>query len=227
MAAPGIPAIAALAAAGGAIAAGVTALVRGGARARTEDVRFAAERLGWTFRGEVPFATLPELDRFELFRPGHGKRVRNAMTSPAGGASIVLFDYRYVTGAGNSRRSHRQTACYIVDDALALPSFSLRPETFVHRVSGLFGYQDIDLPSRPEFSRLFLLRGEDEAAIRALFDGEVAAFFEARPGVCAAGVGRELLFWRPRGFAPPREIPALVEDCVALAKRLAPDPDGA
>jgi hypothetical protein len=97
----------------------------------------------------------------------------------------------------------------------------------LHRVAGAFGYQDIDLESSPEFSRRFLLRGADEAHIRALFHDRVTAFFVARPGVCAAGVGREVLFWRPRGFTGPREIPLLIEDTLALVEGMAAAPGNA
>jgi hypothetical protein len=109
---------------------------------RTDELRDLADRLGWSFRDEVPYDALPKLDRFELFRPGRAKKVRNVMTSAAGARRMVLFDYQYETGGGNSHAVHKQTVCYVVDDALDLPAFSLRPENFFHRVGAMFGYQD-------------------------------------------------------------------------------------
>jgi carbonic anhydrase len=214
--------IAVLAAATAVIVGGALALARRGAGLRTETVRQVADRLGWPFRDEVPYATIPDLDRFELFRPGRSKKIRNVMTSPAGAPRSVIFDYSYVTGGGNSQRTHKQTVCYVVDDALDLPSFSLRPENFFHRVAGVFGYQDIDFDDRPEFSRLFLLRGENEPSVRAAFSEGVTEFFAKRPGTCAAGMRSELLFWRTRGYAGKGEIERLVADGVELARRFAP-----
>lgn len=188
-------------------------------RQRTEAMRTVAHGLGWAFREEVPFSTIPDLDRFELFRPGRSKRLSNLMTSPPDGPRAVVFDYAYTTGGGNSQRRHKQTVFYTTSDELSLPSFSLRPEHFFHRVAGVFGYQDIDLRDRPGFSQLFLLRGDQEERVRTAFAGRVADFFERRPGACAAGVGRELLFWRHRKRAKPEEIQTLIDEGVDLAAR--------
>jgi hypothetical protein len=186
---------------------------------RTAELRAVAKRRGWGFRDEVPFDTIPDLERFELFRPGRRKELSNLMTSPADGPRFVVFDYAYTTGGGNSQRRHRQTVVYTTHDELSLPSFSLRPEHFFHRVAGAFGYQDIDLDGHPEFSRLFLLRGENEAAVRAGFNDRVAEFLERRPGTCAAGIGRELLYWRAGRRARPEEVDGLVEEGLELAAR--------
>jgi hypothetical protein len=206
------------------VGAGVTAMRRAAQR-RTEEVRAFADRLGWGFRDDVTFNTIPDLDRFELFRPGHSKRLCNLITSPPGSEPrAVVFDYVYSVSTGKSQQTHRQTVCYVTSDRLAVPTFSLRPENFFHRVAGMFGFQDIDLERRPEFSRLFLLRGEDEEAVRAAFTDTVTDFFEARPEVCAAGIGREVLFWRAGRAADVGELDPLIRDAFELARRLEPLP---
>jgi carbonic anhydrase len=197
----------------------MVALSRRHEQQRSEAVRQVAERLGWGFRVDVPFETIPNLDRFELFRQGHSRKLRNLMTSPPGSARAVVFEYAYTTGGGKSQATHRQTVFYATGDELTLPSFSVRPEHFFHRVAGVLGYQDIDLDDKPEFSRLFLLRGEDEVAVRDTFSGIVAEFFERHPRVCAAGMGRELLFWRPGRLAKPYELEPLVTDGFELTRR--------
>lgn len=188
---------------------------------RTDAMRDVAHRMGWGFREDVPFDTIPDLDRFELFRPGRQKKLSNLMTSPPGGPRAVVFDYAYTTGGGNSQRRHRQTVLYTTSDELDLPSFSLRPENFFHKVAGVFGYRDIDLDSHPEFSRLFLLRGEQEQRVRTAFNDRVAEFFERRAGSAAAGIGRELLFWRPRRTSRPEEVQGFIGEALELADRFA------
>jgi len=85
------------------------------------------------------------------------------------------------------------------------------------------GYQDIDFAQREEFSRLYLLRGEDEAAVRAAFHSDaLLLFLERRPGMCAAGLGHELLFWRPGRLATPDEVEQLIQEGMELAERFAP-----
>jgi hypothetical protein len=203
---------------GGGAALGLAALVRRRTSQRTEALQEMARRLGWAFQGGVEFSAVPDLERFELFRSGRSKALSNLVTSPAGARRAIVFDYTYVTGSGNAQRRHRQTVFYATREALDLPSFSLRPESFLHRVAGLVGYQDIDFERRPEFSRLFLLRGENEAGIRAAFDTPVLRFFEQRPGTCAAGIRNELLFWRPGGYASPEEVEALIREGEELAE---------
>lgn len=201
------------------IVVGTMMLTRRATAARVAGLRETATRLGWGFREEVPFDMVPDLDRFELFGTGHSKKLRNLMTSPAGDPRGVLFEYSYTVSSGKSQQTHRQTVFYATSDALRLPSFSLRPENFLHRIAGAFGYQDIDLEGRPEFSRMFLLRGEDEAEVRAAFTDVVAEFFEARSGMCAAGAGHEVLFWRPGRLAKAEQLEELIGDGFELANR--------
>jgi hypothetical protein len=205
---------------------GVIAIVytqsRRTARARTTALADLAARLGWGFREQVPFDALPDLERFELFRPGHSKKLSNLMTSPAGELRAVVFDYAYTVSAGNSTHTRRQTVFFATGDMLALPSFSLRPENFFHRVGAMFGYQDIDLERRPEFSRMYLLRGEAEDRVREVFGDGVVDFFERRPQCCAAGLRRELLYWRTSRLAPPAEIEVLIRDGHELAQHFSP-----
>src|SRR5687768_731089 len=201
------------------IIGGVIVLAKRATAARAAALRDTATRIGWSFREEVPFAKVPNLDRFELFRTGHSKKLRNLMTSPAADPRAVLFEYSYTVSGGKSQQTFRQTIFYATSDALTLPSFSLRPENFLHRIAGAFGYKDIDLDSRPEFSRMFLLRGDHEAQVRAVFTDPVAEFLEAHGGTCVAGEGHEVLFWRPGRVVKPEDLETFIADGFELARR--------
>jgi hypothetical protein len=205
---------------------GIFLATRARSHGRAGALREHAARRGWAYREEVAFDTLPDLERFELFRPGRNRKLGNVMTSPPDGPRAVVFDYAYTTGGGNSQRRHHQTVFYTTRDDLRLPSFSLRPEHFLHRVAGAFGYQDIDIDGHPEFSRAFLLRGDDPAAVRATFNHRVTAFLERRPRTCAAGVGRELLYWRPGRRIAPEELAEFVEEGHEVARRFAGEGEG-
>ena len=204
----------------GGVVAGVVVLVKRAERERTAALQATAARLGWTWRGEVPSSAIPDLDRFELFTQGRRRTLTNLITSPAGDLRALLFDYAYTTGGGNSQSRHTQTVFYAVSDDLRLPTFSLRPQHFLHGIAKAFGYQDIDLEQRPTFSDMFVLRGDDEAAVRAVFGDAVAGFFESRGGVCAAGTGRELLYWKPDRRVSGADVDAFVKDGMELARRL-------
>lgn len=188
---------------------------------RTAALTALATRIGWGFREDVPFDSIPNLDRFELFTRGHGRKLRNLMTSPQGDPRAVVFDYTFTTGAGKSRQTHRQTVFYATSDRLDLPAFSIRPENVLHRIGELVGFQDIDIEGRPEFSRLFLLRGEQEAAIRACLPDAMLELMEQRPRTCVAALGHELLYWRAGSYAAPDEIESLIAGGLELSTLLA------
>jgi hypothetical protein len=206
------------------LALAVAQVVRHTSQQRTEAIRHAAERLGWGYREEVPLTAVPDLQRFELFRRGSSRKLRHLMTSPPAETRAVVFEYAYTVSSGKSTRTYRQTVFHAAMDTVNLPSFSLRPERFHHRLGSMLGYQDIDLPGHPEFSRMFLLRGEDEGAVRATFHDGVAAFLARRAGMCATGAGRELLYWRPGRRLPPEELPVFIAEGLELAGLVAAGP---
>jgi hypothetical protein len=206
------------------LAVGITVhtMVKNRAKERAAALRAAAERRGWGYREEIPLDGIPGLDRFELFRQGSSRKLRDLLTSPPGDPRAVVFEYSYVVSSGKSSQTHRQTVFYATGGALELPSFSLRPERFFHRIAGVFGYQDINFERRPEFSQMYLLRGADEAAVRGAFSDVVIDFFERRPGTCATGAGRELLFWRPSRRVAPADLDAFIAEGYELTERFAP-----
>jgi hypothetical protein len=212
--------VAAIAVLGGVVVVSVHRYVRHQAAERADSLRQVAARLGWTYRDQVDFKTIPDLKRFELFRHGMSPKLRHVLLSPADAIRGVLFEYSYTVSSGNSSHTMTQTVFYGTSDDLNLPSFSLRPEHFFHRVAGMLGYQDINFDGRPEFSRLFLLRGENEARIRAVFGDPVLEFFERHPGCCAAGMNREVLFWRPGKRLEVHELESFINEGYDLAGRL-------
>ena len=180
-----------------------------------------AERLGWTYH-PAPFITIIHgPSRFELFTSGRSQEIRNHAAGEMGGRPVSVFDFSYVTGAGKSRTVWRQTVVHVQLPGMELPAFALRPEHALHRIGGLFGYQDIDLEADPDFSRRYLLRGEDEAGIRALFDADVRDFYDRNPKSCTEAAGADLFYWRTGKLVKPEEIDALLESAVDLAGRFA------
>lgn len=188
-------------------------------RKRTQALHTAAERMGWSFAAEADLGVVPGMERLELFTRGRGQKIRNLSRGGRGDRQVTLFDYEYVTGSGRSRRAWRQTVVHVHSPRLRLPRFALRPEHVVHKIGGLFGYRDIDLPSDPEFSRRYLLRGQDEPAIRAVFGPGVLDFYDRNPRCCTEADGSGLFFWRTSRRVAPEDVPAIADLALALADR--------
>lgn len=189
------------------------------ARHRAVEMREVAQRLGWAAEAHPPLTILPDPSRFELFTAGWRQQIRNYAAGERDGRGVAVFDYRYVTGAGRSQATWRQTVVHVRADALALPAFVLRPEHVHHKVGALFGYQDIDLEADARFSDRYLLRGSDEDAIRARFTDEVRAAYDRDPRLCTEGCGADLFVWRASRLVKPEDVPALIDDALELAAR--------
>jgi len=173
-------------------------------RERTQALQQLAATLGWSFAADAPLTQIAWLDRFTLFSQGRSRQIKNFMYGQAQGVKAAVFDYVYVTGSGKSQQTHYQTVVYLEPLNVALPMFSLRPETLFHRMLSAFGYQDIDFGQRPEFSKQYILRGQNELAIRQAFNDRVLSFFEGYAGTCVDAGGNQLFIYRAgQRFQPP------------------------
>jgi hypothetical protein len=177
---------------------------------RTRALQQAAATLGWSFAPDAPLNQIAWLERFTLFSQGHNKRIKNFMYGQAQGVKAAVFDYIYVTGSGKNQQTHYQTVVYLESTNLTLPMFALRPENLFHRMLSALGYQDIDFGQRPEFSRQYILRGQDERAIRQTFNDRLLAFFESYSGTCMDAGGSQLFVFRANYRFQPHEIEGYV-----------------
>lgn len=180
------------------------------AKERTQQLQAVAAQLGWQFVEEAPLNMIAGLENFGLFTQGHGKQITNMMYGTASGIKAGVFDYVYVTGSGKHRQTHYQTVVYLEPANLSVPYFSLRPENFMHKIFTAFGYQDIDFGQRPEFSKRYILRGQDEGAIRRTFNDSLLSFYENYQGTCTDAGGNQLLMFRSGYRFEPHEIQGYV-----------------
>jgi len=195
----------------------VFVLVRRHEQRRDDEFRRAARRLGWEDADE-PSALPAGVGELRLFTLGRSRQAANALRGRLGRLDATLFDYRYTTGGGNSSRTHRQTVLAVELPGGTLPAFELRPEHVLHKISTALGYQDIDLDSRPEFSKAYLLRGADEADVRRFFQPEIVRQFERHPGWSVEGQGSWLVIYRAGKRVRPDDLREFVRHGEAIAE---------
>lgn len=180
---------------------------------RTEAMGLAAQALGFQFAerddGAIAFG-------FPLCERGHSRKTKNVMTGTSGGRAVVLCDYQYTISSGKNSSTHVQTVA-VFTDAAGLPEFDLAPENVLHRFAGLFGYQDIDFDQAEEFSKAYLLRGPDEAAVRKVFGTEVLTFLSGEKGWSVQSRGGALAVFKSHRRCKPGEAPAFLADCLRIA----------
>ena len=188
---------------------------------RTAGMRQAARALSFQFLGEHDDGLSAELAGFELFSQGRARKLCNAMRGQGSDTAVSIFDYRYTVGSGKNSQTYRQTVVAFQSQRLALPSFHLRPERWYHKISSLFGYQDIDFGDFPVFSRKYLLRAASERAVRLVFTAPVLETIEKLDGISAEGQAERLIVYRLGRRVKPLEVKHLLEEGFAVYATLA------
>jgi len=173
---------------------------------RNERFAEAAEELGLLFSPEGAAELLERLSGFQLFNLGSNRKMTNLISGDTDEVAISIFDYQYTVGSGKQQQTHTMTVSAIKSTQLKCPEFSIRPETLLDRVGGLLGFQDIDFDSHPLFSKMFVLKGANEAAIRQFMKPGLLEFFEANPGITVIAEQGSLLFYWPGKRIKPEEL---------------------
>jgi len=180
-----------------------------------------ALRLGFAYLAQIPEEQLAALGTFQLFAHGHSRRARNVMRGRSGDVEVVLMDYQYTTGGGKNSQTFRQSVAIYPGAGRALPEFTLAPENVLAKIGQLFGYQDIDFEASEEFSKHYLLRGPDEAAIRAAFGAEALGFFAQQRGWSVESRAGALAVYRGGKRCKPEDIQPWVAEVDAVRRALA------
>jgi hypothetical protein len=211
--------------AGGAIATvgGVVYAVYLGEKKRNAAMQIVAQTMGFSYEEACDGDSLALLGGdLPVFQRGHSKKAKRVMRGKLADRDVTLCDYTYTTGGGKSSHTHRQTLLLFTDGARGMPDFALSPENVFHRLAEIFGYQDIDFDQYPEFSKRYLLRGEDEAGIRRVFTSEALAFLGGTTGWCVQTRGGRLAIFREGKYIEPGEVPSHAAEALRIAGVLKP-----
>ena len=181
-----------------------------------------AEQMGMKFSEKGDSALRESLSLFDLFSRS-GVKITNVLYGDSEQLGygeefkVRILECSYVVASGeHSTKTIVQTVICFHSPQLSLPRFGVRPEEWHHKLRSKLGYQDIDFESHPtavEFSKKYLLRGEDEQTIRALFTDAVLTFFAAHPDkVCVEGSDDQLIWYQPKKTVEPEDIPAFMKE---------------
>jgi hypothetical protein len=164
---------------------------------RTARLEIVVGEMGLEFRPEGDEQLLGRLGAFPLMNVGRKQELKNLVVGDTSQGKLALFDFRYITGHGKHQKTRRQTVIAMEAAELdQLPSFNMRPEGFWDRVGSAFGMKDVDFDEHADFSAKFLLKGEDEEALRAFMDKELLDFFADRPDLCCEARPGVFLYYR-------------------------------
>jgi len=187
-------------------------------RKRKEALQQAAAEMGFSFlpddkdfNNQIQAST-----SLDLFTKGRSRKAYNLLRGQRRDAAIVLFDYKYTTGGGRSSQTHHQTAILFTLEQSDMTQFSLRPRGLFDKMAAKFRQKEIDFETAPEFSKKYLVKGSDEAAIRRIFNTSVVAFYEGQQGLSTEASTNQLLFYRQGKRVKPEELSAFLENAAQL-----------
>ena len=175
-------------------------------RKRSEALQIVAKKLGFSFSKSGRGHTEQKHQGFQLFSKGHGGTIKNEIWGRCNDINVSIFGYQYTVGYGKHSRTYNQTVKSMDCSRVMFPTFELIPENTFHKIGQVFGYQDIDFESFPEFSKKYLLRGEDELKIRQLFTPQIISFFESNKNLCVEAENNTLIFYKASKRCKPDDI---------------------
>jgi hypothetical protein len=189
-----------------------------GDKKRNAAMETVARTMGFSYIEKCSDAELGSLaGNMPLFNRGHSRKGKRLLTGRIADRDCHIMDYQYITGGGKSSHTHMQTIVLLDQTGTKLPDFTLSPENVLHRLAEMFGYQDIDFESHPDFSKHYLLRGKDEAAIRQAFTLDVLSLMGATTGWHVEACDGRLAIYREGRFNEPGQTPSYAAEALRVA----------
>lgn len=177
-----------------------------------------ARRRGLSFSRSAEIELAREFPGFHLFLQRTGNTVRNLIKGESDGSRIMLFDYQCTTGSGRSLTIQNETVLLIQSGKLSLPSFQLYPENIFHRVLSALGKQDVNFNFHPDFSKSYVLRGDDEDMIRKVFTDRALSYFALHKGLSAEGSGPHILLYRLNTLLKPEDLHSFFNEGMEIVR---------
>jgi hypothetical protein len=148
-------------------------------RRRRQDLEAFARRMGLSFTpGEVG-DFFEQYAGFTPFGQGRSRRSSNLVDGRRGEVDWEFFDYRYTTGSGKNRRTHRYGIA-VAKVGLAFPRMTMRPEGMFDKIASLAGFDDLNFESE-EFSRRYHVKGEDRRRIYDVIHPQMMEYLLSLP----------------------------------------------
>ncbi len=162
----------------------------------------------------VPSRTNAEAQYAEvvgMFKTGSSHKWRDEISGVFNRRAFTAFEYQYATGSGRFRSAYTEAMIHWRVDRASLPHFTLVPaSTYLFRVGRT--PEDIDFPEDKPFSKAYIVSGQDQTAIRALFTPGLRAALAAVPGQFVAAQAQDVFWWQEGRLPGPDEFEAFLTE---------------
>ncbi len=191
---------------------------------RSEDFHRFARRKGMSFVKKSDLAALEQLNNLELIPDNRINTASNIIRGDVDGVSVMICDLHVTKATGNPTMSTYktgQTVFILQRDQINLPFFIMYPAGFANKMLHTSGKKNIDFPSHPEFFRTYVLKSDDEIAVRKSFHDQALAFFVNHGGLNIEGRRNRLLYFRRGTFIKPAELNAFLSESLTIFRMFA------
>lgn len=174
-----------------------------------------AQAREWDYRPEDPAL----VSRFTgaPFGRGHSQRAVNVILGRYDDRAFTAFDYHYVTGSGDDRRSH-DCSVIALNLGVAAPDLAVGPTGTLRRwVDALTG-RDIPIGD-PPFDDYFTVHSPSPEFARDVLLSDVRDVMRHHPTLAWRITGDSLLVIRPGGHTPG-DVDATLQVMAALLDRI-------
>jgi hypothetical protein len=184
---------------------------------RSLQMQAVANQMKWPFYPVIGLNSLPNAASFQLFEQRfnhYSGAIANLLSGNIHDAQVLVFDYSYLVGRNDYGRDvsgRHQTVVFIMSPELNLPYFNLSPSQMIN-----LHLNRLQFPAHLAFTDSYTLVGNDELAIRRVFNDQVIAFFESNRGASVEGGGGQFFLYYDRTLVPPPNLQNLINEGVRL-----------
>ncbi len=186
---------------------------------RREALLLWAHGRGWRLNSSGQRDWHKKWPGLKVFDRGHSQGSGNIVTGTLDGLDVACLDFKYVTGSGKNRQTHRR-GVVILDCGFPTIPLQIRREHAFDKVGEFLGKDDIDFESA-EFSRRFYVTSSDRKWAYDVIHGRTMEYLLGAANFDIEFGFHEIAVYRA-GFNQPPQHEQALEMALALY-RLIPD----
>jgi hypothetical protein len=155
-------------------------------RKRREELSALARELGLRFDYRKDRSHDKEYRCFEVFRRGSSRAAYNTLSGNAEvrgvPCRVKMGDFTYTVSSGKNSTTYRFSYLILYLPVAGVPELLIRPEGLFDKLSGFFGFSDIEFESA-EFNRRFHVRSPDKRFAYDVITPRMMEFLLGSPSV--------------------------------------------
>jgi hypothetical protein len=152
-----------------------------------------AGKHGMRYTRTDPFNIPRSFSKFTLLGEGRSRQASNCLDGTYENLPVILFDYRFITGWGNAKKTHELSAL-VTALSISCRHLTIQPETAIGQFAASLGFADIQFEFE-EFNRTFKVHCEDKKFAYDVCHPEMMEFMLQYPNMSWELHGNHLLLY--------------------------------